>query len=56
MQYPYMNDDKYLNHAFKYCLNEQVQALCNIFIFIYLSLNSAIARSIGVATMQVSAT
>ncbi len=51
-----MNDDKYFNHAFKYCLNEQVQALCNIFNFIYFSLFLAIATSIGVATMQVSAT
>jgi hypothetical protein len=22
-----MGDDKYVNHAFKYCLNEQVQTL-----------------------------
>jgi len=48
MQYPYMNDDKYFNHAFKYFLSEQVQALHS---FIYLSLFSAIARFIGVATM-----
>jgi hypothetical protein len=32
MQYLYTSDDKYFNHAYKYCLSEQVQALCNTFI------------------------
>ncbi len=51
-----MNDDKYFNHVFKYCLSEQVLTLSNIFNFIYLSLFSAIARSVRMATVQVSAT
>jgi len=39
-----MGDDKHFNHAFKYCLNEQVWVLCNIFILFYFSSFSAIGR------------
>jgi hypothetical protein len=51
-----MGDDKYFNHAFKYCLSEQVQALCNNFILFYFLGSLTIARSFGVAAIWVGAT
>jgi hypothetical protein len=56
MQYLYISDDKYLNHVFKYCLSEQVQALCNTFILLFFSLFLAFVGSIAMATMWVGAT
>jgi hypothetical protein len=39
-----MGNDKQFNHAFKYCLNEQVRALCNIFIYYFFHHFSAICK------------
>jgi hypothetical protein len=41
--YPYMNNDKYFNHAIEYCLNEQVHT--------YFLSFSIVARSIGVVIL-----